>query len=81
VALAGIGVVKDQSIGGLIFVLNSGLSSLRFAVYSLDATVEDPLLAGSASGIGRDDGKLEMQAAGGKALTHRESIHNHRAKL
>jgi acetate kinase len=75
VALAGIGVVKDQALAGLILVLNSGSSSLKFAVYSLDARVENPLLAGSASGIGRDDGKLEVQTVAGKTLIHRESIH------
>jgi acetate kinase len=75
VALAGIGIVKDQPIDGSILVLNSGSSSLKFAVYSLDTRVDDPLLAGSASGIGRTDGKLEVRTAGGTALIHRESIH------
>jgi acetate kinase len=75
VALAGIGIVKDQPIDGTILVLNSGSSSLKFAVYSLDARVEDPLLAGSATGIGHTDGKLEVRTPGGKTLIHRESIH------
>ena len=74
-ALAGIGIVKDQPIDGTILVLNSGSSSLKFAVYSLDASVEEPLLAGSATGIGRTDGKLEVRTAGSKTLIHRESIH------
>lgn len=74
-ALAGIGIVKDQPIDGTILVLNSGSSSLKFAVHSLDASVEEPLLAGSATGIGRTDGKLEVRTAGGKTLIHRDSIH------
>jgi acetate kinase len=75
VALAGISIVIDQPIDGTILVLNSGSSSLKFGVYSLDVKVEDPLLAGSASGIGRTDGKLEVRTGGGKTLIHRESIH------
>jgi acetate kinase len=75
VALAGISIVIDQPIDGTILVLNSGSSSLKFGVYSLDVKVEDPLLAGSANGIGRTDGKLEVRTGGGKTLIHRESIH------
>ena len=41
----------------------------------MDVKVEDPLLAGSASGIGRTDGKLEVRTGGGETLIHRESIH------
>jgi acetate kinase len=75
VDVAGIGIVNDQPKDSLILVLNSGSSSLKFAVYSFDARVEGPLLEGSAAGIGRTDGKLEIRSAGGKSLIQRESTY------
>jgi acetate kinase len=48
-----------------ILVLNSGSSSLKFGVYTPDGGDETPWLTGSANGIGRDDGSLEMHAADG----------------
>ena len=41
-----------------ILVLNSGSSSLKFGIYRRGASDEEPLLTGSAQGIGRDNGSL-----------------------
>ena len=69
---------------GPILVLNSGSSSLKFGVYRCASTGtsatggttdEHPLLTGSADGIGRDDGSLQIRSADGKTLLQRDSIH------
>ena len=60
---------------GPILVLNSGSSSLKFGIYLRGATDEEPLLTGSAEGIGRGTGALNIVAADGKSLLRRESIH------
>jgi len=59
----------------LILALNSGSSSLKFGVYSRGATDEEPLLTGSADGIGRGDGTLHIRTAEGTSLVQRESVH------
>jgi acetate kinase len=59
----------------LILALNSGSSSLKFGVYYRGARDEEPLLTGSADGIGHDNGTLHIRAADGTALVQRESIH------
>ena len=56
---------------GPILVLNSGSSSLKFGVYRPAATElgvrdEQPLLTGSADGIGRDNGSLQIHSSDGK---------------
>jgi acetate kinase len=58
----------------LIFALNSGSSSLKFAVYFRGANDEEALLTGSADGIGRSTGSLHIRSANGESLVHRESI-------
>src|SRR5208337_4544193 len=59
----------------LILVLNSGSSSLKFGVYYHGTSDEEPVLTGSAEGIGRDNGSLHIRAADGTSLVQRECIH------
>jgi acetate kinase len=60
---------------GPILVLNSGSSSLKFGIYRPGATDEEPLLTGSAEGIGRDNGSLHIRSADGKPLLQSDCIH------
>jgi acetate kinase len=60
---------------GPILVLNSGSSSLKFGIYLPGDTDEEPRITGSAEGIGRDNGSLNIRASDGKALLQRDSIH------
>src|SRR5271169_6890160 len=62
---------KDQ----LIFVLNSGSSSLKFGMYYPAANDEEALLAGSADGIGHGNGALHVRSSTGESLVKRECIH------
>jgi acetate kinase len=59
----------------LVLALNSGSSSLKFGIYYRGASDEEPLLTGNASGIGRDDGALDIRTSSGKTLIERNSIH------
>jgi acetate kinase len=65
----------DKGRGGPILVLNSGSSSLKFGIYRPGATDEEPLLTGSAEGIGRSSGELRVVAADGTSLLRRDSVH------
>jgi acetate kinase len=58
-----------------ILALNSGSSSLKFGIYRPGATDEQPLLTGSADGIGRDNGSLRIRSSDGKPLLQRECPH------
>ena len=58
----------------LVFVLNSGSSSLKFGLYRRGKSDEEALLTGSAEGIGHDSGTLRIRAADGKALIERDGI-------
>ena len=58
----------------LILVLNSGSSSLKFGVYYRGANDEEPLLTGSAAGIGRDNGTLQIRSSSGERLLQRDGI-------
>jgi acetate kinase len=60
---------------GPVMVLNSGSSSLKFGIYVPGASDEEPLLTGSAEGIGRANGALNIVAADGTSLLRRESVH------
>ncbi len=60
---------------GLILVLNSGSSSLKFGVYRRGATDEEPVLTGSAEGIGRGNGTLSIKSSDGAALLQRDRVH------
>jgi acetate kinase len=59
----------------LILVLNSGSSSLKFGVYRCGLSDEEPLLMGSADGIGHSNGALQIRSADGKVLVQRKSVH------
>jgi acetate kinase len=69
--------MADYSAGkdGLILVLNSGSSSLKFGIYRRGASDEEPVLTGSAEGIGRSNGTLNILSSDGTALVGREKIH------
>src|SRR3984893_11199465 len=58
----------------LILVVNSGSSSLKFGVYYRGANDEEPLLTGSAAGIGRDNGTLQIRSSSGECLLQRDRI-------
>ncbi len=58
----------------LILVLNSGSSSLKFGLFYHSGHDEEPLLTGSADGIGRSNGVLRILSATGKLLFHRENV-------
>ena len=59
----------------LILVLNSGSSSLKFGVYYREATDEEPLLTGSAEGIGHSNGTLHIRSGDGTSLVQRRGTH------
>jgi acetate kinase len=58
----------------LIFVLNSGSSSLKFGIYYRGASDEEALLTGSADGIGQSNGTLNVRSSAGNSLVQREGI-------
>lgn len=60
---------------GPILVLNSGSSSLKFGIYRRGATDEDPLLTGSAEGVGRGNGSLHIRPSDGKPLLQHDCVH------
>jgi acetate kinase len=73
--MAGIDAVdKLPQRDDLIFVLNSGSSSLKFGLYYRGATDEEALLTGSADGIGHGNGALHIRSSDGKPLVQSESI-------
>jgi acetate kinase len=72
--MAGLGIVDERTHDDLILALNSGSSSLKFGVYYRDATKEEPLLTGSADGIGRGNGTLNIQFSNRQAPVQRESV-------
>ena len=57
-----------------ILVLNSGSSSLKFALYGPGERDEALLLQGSADGIGRNSGSLQLTSANGEVLLHQEHV-------
>jgi acetate kinase len=69
---------KDQ----LILALNSGSSSLKFGVYRRGEADrdEEPVLRGSADGIGRDNGSIHISSANGNPLAAREAVHESQAE-
>jgi len=71
------GVSDVETLAGkddLILVLNSGSSSLKFGMYCRGASDEEPLLTGSAEGIGHSNGALHIRSSNGKPLVQRESV-------
>jgi acetate kinase len=59
----------------LILVLNSGSSSLKFGMYRRGASDEEAVLTGSAEGIGRDNGTLNVRSSDGTVLVGKERVH------
>ncbi|MFZ0540732.1 MAG: acetate/propionate family kinase [Candidatus Sulfotelmatobacter sp.] len=66
---------KLAGLDDLILVLNSGSSSLKFGIYRHGASDEEPVLTGSAEGIGRGNGTLNIRSSDGTTLVGRERIH------
>jgi acetate kinase len=60
---------------GPILVLNSGSSSLKFGIFRPGATDEEPLLTGSADGVGRENGTLHIRSSNGSSLLQRDCVH------
>jgi acetate kinase len=58
----------------LIFVLNSGSSSLKFGLYYRGERDEEALLTGSANGIGHSNGTLQIRTGAGETLLQRDNI-------
>ncbi|MFZ0798953.1 MAG: acetate/propionate family kinase [Terriglobales bacterium] len=74
--MARVDMVQELAVkGDLILALNSGSSSLKFGVYYRGANDEEPLLTGSAEGIGHSKGSLHIRSSDGKILVGRECIH------
>ena len=73
--MAGVGMVEELAgKDDLILALNSGSSSLKFGIFYRGATDEEPLLTGSADGIGHSNGSLHIRSSDGKPLILREGI-------
>ncbi len=58
----------------LIFVVNSGSSSLKFGLFQKTNGEEQAILSGSADGIGTPQGSLKIASAEGKFLVKRERL-------
>jgi acetate kinase len=58
----------------LILALNSGSSSLKFGLYRPGASDEESVLTGSAEGIGRGSGTLNIRASDGSSLVGNEHV-------
>jgi acetate kinase len=64
-----------------ILTVNSGSSSLKFALYRMQQD-ETRLLAGSLEGIGNGEGRFEVRGGDGRALVDRQSpLPDHRTAL
>jgi acetate kinase len=57
-----------------ILALNSGSSSLKFGLYRNGAEDEELLLKGSAEGIGRESGSIDIRSADGKHLHKQDHL-------
>ncbi|MGC2794629.1 MAG: acetate/propionate family kinase [Candidatus Sulfotelmatobacter sp.] len=74
--MAGIAMAQGPAAkDDLILVLNSGSSSLKFGIYRRGASDEEAVLTGSAEGIGRGNGTLNIRSSDGTVLVRRERIH------
>jgi acetate kinase len=60
---------------GPILALNSGSSSLKFGIYRPGTADEEPVLTGSADGIGRDNGSFRIHSSDGKPILQRDCFH------
>jgi len=59
---------------GVILVLNSGSSSLKFSLYRHLNGDEQLILEGRAEAIGRDDGTLRVKTAAGEVLVDKKGV-------
>lgn len=59
---------------GSVLALNSGSSSLKFGLYKRGEHDEELLLQGSAQGIGRETGSIEIRSADGTRLVARDHV-------
>jgi acetate kinase len=59
---------------GDIVVLNSGSSSLKFGLYRRGGQDEEVVLNGSAQGIGRETGSIEIRSATGEQLAAQDHL-------
>jgi acetate kinase len=74
--MATLGMVEKSAVGNnFILAINSGSSSLKFGVYQRGLLDEEPVLTGSANGIGRNDGTLQVSSPYGKSLLQRQGIY------
>ena len=74
--MAWLSMVEEAAVEqSLILAINSGSSSLKFGVYQRGAIDEDPILTGSANGIGRNDGTLQLSSSDGQSLLQRKGIY------
>src|SRR5580658_7204294 len=73
-ARIGMGKLASKSKHDPIFVLNSGSSSLKFAIYCRAGDAEEPFLTGSAEGIGQSDGTFQIQFSDGTPSVIRKGI-------
>lgn len=60
--------------GKSILVLNSGSSSLKFGLFRAGSSDEELLLHGSADGIGRQSGRLQIRDAAGAIVLDQEHL-------
>ncbi len=66
-------MARESDSKSLVLVLNSGSSSLKFAVFRTGEQDMELVLSGTAERIGRQDGSLHIRSADGKQLVKRES--------
>lgn len=62
-----------------ILTLNGGSSSLKFAVYSVGESGEEPLAAGAAEGIGTEQGRFWLRRGAEKIVERKENFVDHSA--
>jgi len=73
--MAGLDIVQTEAANsGLILVLNSGSSSLKFGVYQPGESDETALLTGSAEGIAHGNGTLLVRSSDGTTILKRENV-------
>ncbi|WP_144142083.1 acetate/propionate family kinase [Paraburkholderia sp. BCC1884] len=65
---------QDAAQEPTILVLNSGSSSLKFGLFRHSEGDETLLLEGSAEGIGRSDGTLQIRTPDGRVLEQQEHV-------
>lgn len=74
--MAGLGMMEESPVEDRpILAINSGSSSLKFGVYQRGVLDEEPILTGTAKGIGRKDGTLQIYSSDGQSLVQREGVY------